>query len=1038
MAERRQPRMGRIAAVAALALLVIATVILWSEREPIVRHYVDRELARRGVQARYTIAHLGPMAQRLDNLVIGDPAHPDLTAKTAELHLGWGITGPYVSGIEARGVRLNGRLIEGRLSLGEIDKLLPKPSGKPFALPDVDLDIGDARMRLLTPAGPVALSLEGKGRLSGGFAGTLAAVASNLAADGCRVMGANAFLSVSVTNREPAVEGPVRAASVSCLDRGLVADAMAVTIKAHLGETLATWRGAAGFVVGKLRYRDNRIAVLRGKADFAGDAKETQGKLSFTSQETRFALASAEQAAFDGGYGISGGDVLGLRGDLMLDGASLDRAAVKPVRAMLAPAMGTPIGPLGAALADAIERATRRADVKASLDMQQRPEGGRLTLTTLDLTSASGAHARIGKGQGVTYGWGKAAGLRVDGEATLAGGGFPDMRAILRQPVAGSPLAGNVTVAPYAVRNARLVFAPIHFSADPDGTTRVATTATIDGPLGEGRIEGLSLPIAGRFGRGGAFVLGEGCVPLRFARLAVAGTRIGPSRLPLCPIAGEALLARRAGGSLSGGAKLTSPKLVGHVGDTPLTLAARSIVMEAGHPGFVVDALSVRLGAGEATTRLDVPHLDGVIDKQGLGGRFQGAAGQIVNVPLRLSDANGMWRLADGTLTLTGGLAVDDAAPDPRFNRLLSNDVRLTLHNGAIQATGTLVEPESHRAIADVRIVHALSAGKGEATLVVPGLTFGNALQPEKLTRLTLGVIANVAGTVKGEGHIVWGPHGVRSNGDFETASLDLAAAFGPVTGLKGHVHFTDLLGLETAPGQEMTLGEVNPGVAVQNGTIHYQLLAGQRVRIESGHWPFSGGTLTLEPTELDFGHPVERHLTFRVDGLDAALFIEQFKLDNIAATGTFDGVLPMIFDQAGGRIVDGRLIVRRGGGTLAYVGEVSNADLGMFGKLAFDALKAIRYDSLLIELNGALDGEIVSRIVFTGINDQPKEGQPSTGLLKDLTGLPFKFNIVVRAPFRGLMHTATTFADPTSLLHEQEAQPPVQPQESGDMREKP
>ena len=31
---------------------------------------------------------------------------------------------------------------------------------------------------------------------------------------------------------------------------------------------------------------------------------------------------------------------------------------------------------------------------------------------------------------------------------------------------------------------------------------------------------------------------------------------------------------------------------------------------------------------------------------------------------------------------------------------------------------------------------------------------------------------------------------------------MDLAAPFGPVTGMNGTIHFTDLLGLETAPGQ--------------------------------------------------------------------------------------------------------------------------------------------------------------------------------------------------------------------------------------------
>ncbi|MGO8609078.1 hypothetical protein ACC848_39635, partial [Rhizobium johnstonii] len=88
------------------------------------------------------------------------------------------------------------------------------------------------------------------------------------------------------------------------------------------------------------------------------------------------------------------------------------------------------------------------------------------------------------------------------------------------------------------------------------------------------------------------------------------------------------------------------------------------------------------------------------------------------------------------------------------------------------------------------------------AVLAVPGITFGDSFQPNELTRLTYGVVADVKGTVSGRGEIAWSPERITSTGTFRTADTDLAAAFGPVTGLAGEIRFTDLLGLVTAPGE--------------------------------------------------------------------------------------------------------------------------------------------------------------------------------------------------------------------------------------------
>ena len=298
--------------------------------------------------------------------------------------------------------------------------------------------------------------------------------------------------------------------------------------------------------------------------------------------------------------------------------------------------------------------------------------------------------------------------------------------------------------------------------------------------------------------------------------------------------------------------------------------------------------------------------------------------------------------------------------------------------------------------------------------LAVPGITFGDSFQPNELTRLTFGVVADVKGTVSGRGDIAWSPDDVTSTGTFRTADTDLAAAFGPLTGLAGEIRFTDLLGLVTAPGQVATIAEVNPGIPVTDGVVRYRLIEGMRVQIEGGRWPLGGGEMVLEPTILDFAEDQERRMTFRVTGVDGGLFLQQFEFDNLNASGVFDGVLPMIFDASGGRIEGGKL-QSRGGGNLSYVGEVSKEDVGFWGNLAFQALKSMNYRHLTIELDGPLAGEMLTAIRFAGVSQG--EGTYSNFLIRRLAKLPFVFNVRIKAPFRQLIDSVQNYYDPKRLI---------------------
>src|SRR3954463_492069 len=140
---RTGPRWGRIAALGTLiiiGLLLIVVAAVWVERRPIAIHFLKNEFDRRGVQASYHLDRVGFRTQQVSNLVVGDPKRPDVTARFAliQLRLKWnGGVGVYRH-VTRRG-RLRGRLVNGKVSGGHVDKLLPPPTNKPFQLPDITL-----------------------------------------------------------------------------------------------------------------------------------------------------------------------------------------------------------------------------------------------------------------------------------------------------------------------------------------------------------------------------------------------------------------------------------------------------------------------------------------------------------------------------------------------------------------------------------------------------------------------------------------------------------------------------------------------------------------------------------------------------------------------------------------------------------------------------------------------------------------------------------------------------------------------------------
>jgi translocation and assembly module TamB len=1039
---RRRP-VKRLTALALLLLVLLALAVAWTQRRPIAAAFIDRELARRNVRATYEVRRIGFRTERLENLVIGDARNPDLTARWVEVRLSWGLRRPTVTLVTARGVRLNARLARnGKISFGEVDRLLPPPTGLPFRFPDQNVDIADTSVRFDTPAGRVGIALEGKGNLADGFRGRMAAAAHRLRPGSCRLDGVKGRWAVAISDLKPSFRGPARAARLGCGD-SLAVTGIGLDLDAGLAPGLDSWKGRTALRAARLQAGSTLLTGLGGRLGFDGNSKMTRGDLDLASAAARISGLTASRTAVEGRYGLSlenGGFTL--LGDARVRGASA-RGPLAGAVAALGSAGGTPLEPVGDALAAALSRAGAAFDADSALRLVNGRGFGGIRFERLSAVTRSGARVELGGGQGLTYYW--PSGLtRLDGNLNVSGGGFPAIRLSLDQPRPGGAIRGAGRIQPMRVGNARLSFGEIGFTAGPGGDTRIATVATIDGPLDNGWVRGLVLPIAGRLDGRGGFAFGTSCTSARFEALQVGSLRLGRTSLPLCPT-GRALVWKAPGGRVAGGAELRAPRFAGTLGASPLSIAGSRLRFGLAGPAFTASDLEVHL----ADNRLDLDSLAGDFGKGGITGRYGGLSGKLGNVPLLMSQGSGTWQVRGSDLSMAGEMRVADEVDPPRFYPLVTRDFRLTLADNRIEAGGWLDDPETGTRIVRADIGHDLGTGRGRAALDVPGIRFDKDYQPEQLTRLTTGVVALVNGILKGQGEISWDETGSRSSGIFSTDDMDFAAAFGPVEGLATTLRFTDLLGLATAPGQEAKVDLVRAGIDVLDGQIRYQLLPGLQVKVESGRWPFAGGELILEETALDFSKPSAKRLTFRVEGLDAALFIQKMEFANITATGTFDGVIPMVFDERGGRIVGGHLIARPEGGTLSYIGELTDKELGVYGKLAFDALKSMRYSKLTIDLDGSLEGEFVAGIELDGVaRDTALTVAPSGGIkgmvasraLTQLAKIPFEFNITVKGPFRALIGTMRSLHDPTLLIQstlpdlirgKPDEPPLVQPQES-------
>ncbi len=1001
-------------ALVVLLILVVVLIGIWAARRPLSEAAVSQWLAGQGVEARYRVTAISPGAVTLADVSLGPAARPDFTAERIEATVGWSPLRPRIDAVTLVRPRLRATVTKAGISFGAVDRLLPAPAATPQPLPDIDVTVVGGQLVAATLAGPLAATIDGRGRLRDGFRGFGTVAPATLALAGCSATLAETRYAVAMRRDDVGVTAAGGSPRLAC----------AAATAEGIG-----WRLAATLPPMLDRYAATLAATTARVT--AGDARAD--RMTLAADATAATLGGPVAGKFDASLAGASAAALrarttAVRGSYRLDPAtgfangqgvvSVASAAAALPQAPLRDAARSVRGTLAAPLLDrlvarsnaAVRDFTASARVAAVLDRA----GLRATVTALDARAASGA--RLVQNGSLEVARGRAVWV---GDFALMGGGLPATTLAGRGEWRDGRFrgGGRLAMARFAVPGA--AFDALQLDAQGGGSDiRLDGGIRVSGALGGGVVaQRLGLPVALTIGSG-RLRFGTRCLALDWAALSQGTLRTGPGRATVCPAGGA--VATLAGDRLSGGATVSPLALRGTAGTEPLTLSTQALRLAlsgtTAHPILALAPARIDLGYGARRVRATVAGRLDLAAAVG-SGRIDAASLADPASPVNIDTASGAWRLAAGRLALSGGVArVTDRTAPARFQPIRIGGLTASLADGRVTARGDGALLSNGARLFGFTAVHDLASAAGHADVDTGVLTFGPDLQPYEITESLRGVVDNVRGPVSGTGRLDWVGDRITSRGTARIDHVSLAtASLGPVDDVAGSLVFDDLLAMTTPTGQTLTIKRINPGIAVDDGIAVFRLLGPDAAEIASMVWPYAGGTLTLAPVTIRAAD-ARRDFVLSVDNLDGEQFLQKFEIKNLNVTGRFDGRLPLVFEGTKGRIEGGKLVARAGGGLVQYVGDVANSDLGGGAKLAFDALRRLRYQNLALDFDGDLDGELVTQLRFAGTNEAATTlgGGP---LPIRATGLPFKFNVTVRAPFRALLGTAASFSDVRPLI---------------------
>lgn len=828
----------------------------------------------------------------------------------------------------------------------------------------------------------------------------------------------------------------VRATDLRSAGRAEFAEMPGVSIVSALNQVVgAVFEGEAG----SLTLSGYTFNAARLSGELAGRAGDVSGPLMASTGIVTGPAGSVTALSLAGEMQRKTGGGAGFEGKLTASGAALD----SDLRARTGAAFSLPgvLAGHAGALRASLNRALENFDAEVGLTLQEDAAG--LTASAIGegiLGAASGLSLKVTPAAGGAWVTVSRDSIAAQGSIALSGGGAPsvsmdaarfaylpegislaaDTFRLSSWTVGGRALSANLNTIKLDSRPDELAVAgagELSFAGEAGGVTLAPTRL-------RGGLDAAWDETGWRVQATGARCLAVDTQGLRLGAIAVE-----PTKLDVCPANGRFM---RQSAVPGGAAQLGNLRLpfTTETGDGVLSLAGAEIDWTA-RKGFALtlsaENLDLPMTIGERTLTISgaAPRIDVATGKgpariaARLGATIFGGTLVPASVSAGAFTFDGSSAVSGVEGTVTGkGVVITDINADPVYTPVTA-EFSGTVGDNRLRITGPLNLRSKGTPLADAALDIDILKLDGTARVTSRPLAFRKGgLQPNMISDRLTGLFTDATGNVTSDARLTITGGRIAGIADVRIRDFGFQTTrLGRVSGINGTVNFADLMGLQTARDQELTVASVNPGIPLTDGRIVYDLREGGILHLDSVMFPFGGGKLAIAPFDWALeGGLKDQSVAVTADAINLAQLVEILKLPDTQATGTLSGTFPIIFSDNRVQIKGARLKADEPGGRLSYTGGAVDAAAGQDANasLAFDALRDLKFEVLEIGIDGDLAGDLRADLLLVGENINPL---PMGNRLTLPAGQAFEFAIGFDLPIGKLIENNLGFVDQQDLI---------------------